>query len=187
MIMLTGIRFIKFFLALLLPVYALQAQTQDTTNFKPFERYWTKPRIVPKIGAGAQEIAFAEIGIHLHQIYVHPLTLASAGPYFTTDILIKDKDPIIGPKLGYEVTAGLFGFAADFTYYTDFDRESVMFTPKAGLSILGFANLFYGYNIVLSDDEFSHISRNRFSLVFNLNKDYFNLRSANKKPEKTEK
>jgi hypothetical protein len=62
-----------------------------------------------------------------------------------------------------------------------------MVTPKAGLSILGFANLFYGYNISLSDDTFSLISKNRFSLVFNINRDYFNIRAAGKRPEKKEK
>ena len=168
--------------AFLLSVFAsITLISQDTANIKPFERYWTQGRFVPKIGVGAQEIAFFEAGIQYHQIYVHPLSLASAGPYFTIDGLIKDRKPIIGPKLGYEFTAGLIGLATDVTYYTDFDRKSVMLTPKAGLTILGFANLFYGYNIVLSKYRFALISRNRFSLVFNLNKDYFSVRSAKKK------
>lgn len=163
------------------------AYGQDTVDIKPFERYWTKPRLVPKLGIGAQEVAFLEAGIQWHKIYVHPLSLASAGPYFTIDGLVKDDEPIIGPKIGYEVTAGLIGLAADITYYTDFDRESVMLTPKAGLSLLGFANLFYGYNINLSDDQFNIISQNRFSLVFNINRDYFNIRGAGKKPDKSSK
>lgn len=160
---------------------SMALRSQDTVNIKPFERYWTQPKIVPKIGVGAQEIAFVEAGIHYQQIYVHPLSLASAGPYFTIDGLIKDKRPIIGPKLGYELTAGLFGIAVDVTYYTDFEQGSVMFTPRAGLTILGFANLFYGYNIPLSKNPFELISRNRFSLVFNLNRDYFSIRTAKRK------
>jgi hypothetical protein len=171
-------------MALMLTSFAASAQDNDTVNVKPFERYWTKPRMVPKLGFGAQEVAFVEAGIQWHKIYVHPLSLASAGPYFTIDGLIKDREPIIGPKIGYEFTAGLIGLAADMTYYTDFDRESLMVTPKAGLSLLGFANLFYGYNIFLSDDRFGIISRNRFSLVFNVNKDYFSLRTAGKRVER---
>jgi hypothetical protein len=174
-------------LSCLLLALPVRAQT-DTVDVKPFERYWTKPRIVPKIGVGAQETFLVEGGIQLHQIYVHPLALASAGPYFTIDWLLKKEDliedPVFGPKIGYEVTAGLLGLAADVTYYTDFNRESVVLTPKAGISILGFADLFYGYNIQLSDDTFKSVSRNRFSLVFNINKDYFNLRSAHRKPER---
>jgi hypothetical protein len=183
--MLTEIKLKAFLTAIALLLIFCSASGQDTVNIRPFERYWTKPRIVPKIGVGAQEAAFVEAGIQWHKIYVHPLTLASAGPYLTVDGLIKDDEPIIGPKIGYEVTAGLFGVAADLTYYTDFENESLMVTPRAGLSLLGFANLFYGYNINLSSEEpFKIISRNRFSLVFNINRDYFNLRSAGKRPEK---
>jgi hypothetical protein len=186
--MLIETRYLKFFVLITLATGAYSAKSQDSVHVTPFERYWTKPRIVPKIGFGTQSTAFIEAGVQLHQIYVHPLALASAGPYFTVDALIKKNNPIddfiIGPKIGYEVTGGLFGLAADFTYYTDFSRESVMFTPKAGLTILGFADLFYGYNLSLSSDTFKSISKNRFSLVFNINKDYFNLRAAGRKPEK---
>lgn len=177
---------IRVILAIVLFFVANLAKGQDDTVsiIKPFERYWTKPRIVPKLGFGAQEVAFIEAGIQWHKIYVHPLSLASAGPYITVDGLIKDDEPIIGPKIGYEITAGLIGLAADVTYYTDFSRGSIMVTPKAGLSLLGFANLFYGYNFNLSDYQFKIISQNRFSLVFNLNRDYFNLRSAGKRPQK---
>jgi hypothetical protein len=157
------------------------AQHADTINTIPFERYWTKSRIIPRLGAGVQESAFAEVGIALHKIYVHPLTLASTSAYFSVDGIVKEGDPIIGPKIGYEFTAGMIGLAADVTYYTNFDKESLVFTPKAGISLLGFANLFYGFNMKLSDYQFPLISRNRFSLVFNINKDYFNLHDAVKK------
>jgi hypothetical protein len=155
--------------------------SQDTVNIKPFERYWTKPRLAPKIGVGVQETVFAELGVQWHKIFVHPLSLASAGPYLTVDGMMKDDVFIMGPKLGYEITAGLLGIAVDGTYYTDFDHEAFLITPRAGISILGFVNLFYGRNIPVSEFQFKAIDKNRFSLVFNLNKDYFNVRSAPKK------
>jgi hypothetical protein len=158
------------------------AQDEDTVNIKPFERYWTKPRVVPKVGLGIQETAFVEAGVQLHKIYIHPLSLASAGPYLTVDAMIRHDELIIGPKVGYEITAGLFGLAADVSYYTDLERNSFVFTPRAGISIMGFVNLFYGRNIGISDFQFDSIDQNRFSLVFNLNRDYFNLRDARKKP-----
>jgi hypothetical protein len=157
---------------------------QDTVNIKPFERYWTQPKLVAKIGVGLQETGFVEAGLQLHKIYIHPLSLASAGPYLTVDGIIKDGQVIIGPKLGYEVTAGLIGLAADMTYYSDFDKTSLVFTPRAGISIMGFVNLFYGRNLLLSDFQFDGIDKNRFSLVFNLNADYFDLRNAPKKRDK---
>jgi hypothetical protein len=168
------------FVSLLLISFTISAQ-DSVNNIKPFERYWTKPRLIPKVGLGLQETAFAEVGVQFHKIYIHPLSLASAGPYFTVDGLIKDEKIILGPKLGYEITAGLLGVAADVTYYSDFEREAMVFTPRAGISILGFVNLFYGRNIALSDFQFPSIDKNRFSLVFNLNRDYFNLRNAPKK------
>ncbi len=178
---------VKILCSIILLLASVSVFSQDTVNIKPFERYWTKPRLVPKAGLGIQESAFVEVGIQLHKIYVHPLSLASAGPYFTVDGIIIDEDVIIGPKLGYEITAGLIGLAADFTYYSDFDREAFVFTPRAGVSLMGFANLFYGRNLPVSDFQFKSIDKNRFSLVFNLNRDYFNLRDASKKSMKNKK
>lgn len=159
---------------------SLALHGQDSLDTKPFERYWTKPRYVHKAGVGIQETAFVEVGVQLHKIYIHPLSLASAGPYLTIDGMIRDDRVIVGPKLGYEITAGLVGIASDFTYYSDFKSHSWTFTPRAGLTIMGFVNLFYGRNVFLSDFRFEGIDENRFSLVFNLNRDYFNLRNAPK-------
>jgi hypothetical protein len=180
----TGANKWKGLITIVLVLIVHMASAQDTVSVKPFERYWTKPRLIPKLGFGAQEVAFVEAGVQWHRIFVHPLTLGSVGPYLTIDGLVKDDEPIIGPRLGYEITAGLIGLAADVTYYTDFERESLMLTPRAGLSLLGFANLFYGYNFNLSQERFKIISPNRFSLVFNINKDYFSIRTASRKPEK---
>jgi hypothetical protein len=184
--MLTGTRRYLVLSILLLIVYTAHAQV-DTVDIKPFEMYWTKPKVVPKVGFGVQETGFGEIGAQLHQIYVHPLSLASMGPYVTVDGVFQPEQIIIGPKAGYEITAGLFGLAADFTYYTDFDQSSVMFTPKGGISLLGYVNLFYGRNIVLSDVSFGSISENRFSLIFNLNTDYYNIREAARKQRRLRK
>lgn len=158
---------------------------QDTVDTRPFERYWTKPRVVPKLGLGMQESAFAEVGIQLHKIYRHPLSLASAGPYLTVDGLLRNEKVILGPKIGYEITAGLVGIAADMTYYSDFKNYSFLVTPRAGISVLGFVNLFYGRNLFLSDFRFEGIDKNRFSLVFNLNTYYFNLRNAPRRKQRS--
>jgi hypothetical protein len=158
------------------------AQQVDTINVRPFEQYWTKPRLAPKIGFGVQETGFGELGVQFHQIYVHPLSLASAGPYLTVDAVFQIDETILGPKVGYEITAGLLGFAADVTYFTDFSGKHLWAaTPKAGFTLFGYADLFYGYNLYLSDQRFSAISNNRFSLIFNLNPDYHHIRDAKRK------
>ncbi len=162
------------------------AQGEDSIfHMKPFERYWTKPRLVPKAGIGTQDRGFVEVGVQWHNIYKHQFSLISKGAYTTVDIFIDDSNILIGPKLGYEVTIGLIGFAVDMTYYIDYNhdgehntRNALVTTPKAGISILGFADLFYGYSIPLSKETIDTISQNRLSLVFNLNRDYFNLQDA---------
>lgn len=185
-----GLRKYCFWILFLLSSVTLYAQQQDTAFIEkfPFERYWTKQRFIPKIGVGTQDRAFVEVGLQWHNIYKHPLTLGSKGPYATVDLFIDDSNWLVGPKLGYEVTAGVFGVALDFTYYFDnnydgegSDRNSFVATPKVGLTILGFADFFYGYQIPLSDQEITTIYRNRFSLVFNLNRDYFDMEDAPRK------
>ena len=163
-------------------------QYGDSLMRTPFHQYWTKQRLVPKVGVGTQDRAFFEIGLYWHHIYRHPLTLLSKGAYCTVDIFIDDSNFLIGPKLGYEFTAGMFGASLDVTYFIDqnygpenLDRKAWVTTPKVGLSILGFADLFYGYEIPLSKERISSISRNRFSLAFNINKDYFDLKDAPRK------
>jgi hypothetical protein len=162
-----------------------QAQHADSVLKTPFHRYWTQQRLVPKLGVGAQDRAFFEVGLSWHHIYKHPLTLLSKGPYCTVDIFVDKSNFLIGPKVGYEFTAGLIGVALDVTYFIDrnygaerIDRTAWVTTPKVGLSVLGFANLFYGYEIPLSSERISSISRHRFSIAFNLNRDYFDLKAA---------
>ncbi len=178
--MLTGANAFKSTIFLLLTA-VINVSAQDTVNIKPFERYWTKATLVPRIGVGAQGVAFAEVGVQHHQIYVHPLALASSGPHISLEGVVADRKVILGPKVGYEIAAGLLGLGVDLTVYTDFTAETLVLTPKAGLSIFGFANLFYGYNAILSDNHFPVIGHNRFSLSFSLNRDYFSVRSAPKK------
>jgi hypothetical protein len=164
------------------------AQYEDSLYRTPFQRYWTQQRIIPKIGVGTQDRAFFEAGLYWQHLYKHPLTLLSKGPYCTVDIFINESNFLIGPKVGYEFTAGVFGASLDVTYFIDQnygtegkDRTAWATTPKVGISILGFADLFYGREIPLSSERITSLSRNRFSLVFNLNKDYFDLKGAPRK------
>jgi hypothetical protein len=174
-------------LMVILSTQIANGQNQDSATKKngPFQKYWTRPRTVPKFGAGMQDRAFVEIGLIYQSVYRHPLSLASHGGYFTVDVFIDDKNLLLGPKAGYEFTAGFLGIGADVTYFIDNrynedgdNRRAWVITPKAGISILGFANLFYGYQFPVSDERITSISRHRFSMTINLNRDYFNLNDA---------
>lgn len=179
---------ILFLFVTILCINAATGQNADSSATTPFKRYWTKQRMIPKLAVGSQDRAFLEVGLYWHNIYKHPLTLLSKGPYCTVDIFIDDSNFLIGPKLGYQFTAGMFGASLDVTYFIDrnsgregINRNAWVTTPKVGISILGFADLFYGYEIPLSSERISSISRNRFSLAFNLNRDYFDLNEAPRK------
>jgi hypothetical protein len=194
--MLTG-RKLLFSLGLILCISAVhdsaaqETQSSDTFKTKIFKPFWTKPRFVPKIGAGVQDRGFFEVGVQYHNIYWHPLSLASKGPYATVDVFIDGKNVLYGPKLGYEFTAGVIGAAFDVTYFIDrnydgekSNRRAFVGTPKIGLTILGFLDLYYGYQIPFSEEQIDSIHRNRFSITFNLNRDYFRLKSARRVEDK---
>ncbi len=177
-----------FFLITVATTEGISAELGDTVRNRLLEMYWTKPRVVPKVGASIQELAILELGVQWHNIYRHPLSLASKGPYASVDIIKDNTNYVIGPKLGYEFTAGVFGTAFDITYFynKDYtsegsDRRAWVATPKAGLSVLGFVNFFYGYQIPISDQRIRTLSRHRLSVVFNLNKDYFDVKNAPRK------
>lgn len=183
----TGRNISKGVLVLLFSMAIMQVglAQSDTVNTGLMETYWTKQRFIPKAGIAIQDRALAEFGIHWQNIYRHPLSLASKGPYATVDLLIDEKNFLIGPKLGYEFTAGVFGAAFDVTYFYDNnydfegnDRRAFVATPKGGLSILGFLNFFYGYQIPISEQRITSLSRHRFSITVNVNKDYFNIKKA---------
>ncbi|MEP6737531.1 MAG: hypothetical protein ABJA70_18550 [Chryseolinea sp.] len=185
--MLTGSRISAGFriVLLLMVSHSIFGQARDSVTHTPFEQYWTNYRLIPKLGGGSMDRAFIEAGVQYQSIYKHPLTLITHGPYSTVDVFINSNNLLLAPKVGYEFTAGLIGLAADVSYFIDhnYDHEggnrgAVMITPKGGISILGFANLFYGYSIPVSKETISSITRNRFSLVFNINRDYFDLKEA---------
>jgi hypothetical protein len=163
---------VVFFLLLTTLLYA---QHDDTIRTKPYDRYWTKDRLV-----------FAELGIHWQTIYKNPLISASRGPYTTIDLLFERDRFLLAPKIGYEMTFGVIATAVDVSHLIDVsqnrDRDRAWaFTPKIGATILGFATIYYGYQIPISENEIEGLNRNRFSLVFNLNRDYLNLKEAPRK------
>ena len=137
--------------------------------------------MVPRVGMAVQETTSFEAGVAYQKIYVHPLSLASTSAYLSGEAMVLNNNFVFGPKLGYEFTVGLIGVATDMTYYTDTHKNSLVITPKGGLTIFGFVSLYYGRNIGISNDQFSYISKNRFSITFHINRDYFDLKEAPRK------
>ena len=105
-----------------IPAYSQVADSTKSITAETF--FWTRERFVPKVGVSFQERTFVEIGVYWHNIYHHPLSLASKGPYASVDLMIDEKNLLVGPKLGYEFTAGIFGTALDVTYFFDKDYNA---------------------------------------------------------------
>ncbi len=74
---------------------------------------------------------------------------------------------IVGPKIGYEFSLLILGGGISMVDYTDFKTQDIRLVPEVGISLLGRANLFYGFNIHLNENRFQEISRNRVTLSVN--------------------
>lgn len=79
--------------------------------------------------------------------------------------------PFYAYKAGFETSGLLFGLGAEVRNNTDFaGKDHVIFTPKIGLSVFGYYNLYYGYNIFRSADNLFGIGHSQLSLSVNLNR-----------------
>ena len=138
----------------------------------------------PRFGLSYQKNLFAEIGVSFHRYsvvfpkdnkYLH-FGWASYGFYLSSELLVRTDKTIIGPKIGYEFAclAPTNGCALglEMTYYSDFAKGNLAITPRIGLP-LGFAEIYYGYNILLNKDLNNYIGNHRFCFSININKLYW--------------
>jgi hypothetical protein len=92
----------------------------------------------------------------------------AVGPKFSSEFNFISRQFFIGPKISYEADFILFGARLNIIDYTDFKQNDFRFTPEIGLTIIGFIDLFYGYNIPLSSTRLDYIGTNRITLTINL-------------------
>jgi hypothetical protein len=76
---------------------------------------------------------------------------------------------IYGGKVGIE-TAWMIGMCgAEIKYLTNNKESQVYFTPKVGLSALGFVSILYGYNVP-KHDKLAEIGSHQISITLNWSK-----------------
>ena len=80
------------------------------------------------------------------------------------------KDFIIAPKIGYEISATIFTIRLSAANYFNNSKSEFRIIPELGISVLGFANLTYGYGIPINKSDIYKLSHHRVSLTINLNK-----------------
>ena len=77
-------------------------------------------------------------------------------------------------KVGVEAGNLLLAYGLELRNNTDFAGSNhLIFTPKAGLSFFGHANLMYGYNIFRTANNIFGINHSQLSLSVNLNRKMF--------------
>lgn len=82
-----------------------------------------------------------------------------------------------GYKAGIESAGIPFGFGIELRNSTDFaGKDQFVFTPKAGLSLFGHANLYYGYNIFDRSTNTFGISYSQLTFNVNINRKMFKER-----------
>jgi hypothetical protein len=92
--------------------------------------------------------------------------LGTEGFSINTDLALTNNKFHIIPKLSYEYTLMLIGAKLSLGTVTDFKSNHIIFSPEIGLSFVGRAYLFYGYNFV--DDSLYNLSGHKLTLGINL-------------------
>ncbi|HEY9178750.1 MAG TPA: hypothetical protein VIN07_13720, partial [Flavipsychrobacter sp.] len=79
-----------------------------------------------------------------------------------------------GYKAGAECGSNLLMMGLELRGYTDFKgREHTVFMPKAGLSVFGYMNLTYGYNVFQDDFNVFGIGHSQIAVSVNLARKVF--------------
>ncbi|MBC7447974.1 MAG: hypothetical protein H7330_07925, partial [Hymenobacteraceae bacterium] len=73
----------------------------------------------------------------------------------------------VAPKVWFEAEVFLVGGRVDLTYYRAQHQNDLRLSPQFGLSLAGYGNLFYGYNIPLTGQRLDALGSHRITLFIN--------------------
>ena len=123
-------------------------------------------------GFNYSNYSYAELGFAYNQYGINGHEPA-AWSCFVSNEFRMDKKTIIGPKIGCWGGGGASAIAMglNLIYYTDMDNATLRFRPEIGIAFDIF-KVVYGYNIVLTNNNFPGINTHNFSiaLLFGLKK-----------------
>ena len=150
--------------------FGQEDERQEAAVKRPREKFYPGARI----GLGYQKALFTEAGFSLHQsgggIMRSYSNCFFTGLEFIPAFLLEKPASLISYKLGFETSSGLYGGGLELKYQISGKNKSWVITPKAGLSVFGSVNLFYGYNFYLGPNELPVVGKHQFSLAVNLNR-----------------
>jgi hypothetical protein len=96
-----------------------------------------------------------------------------AGYRFGSEFMFDNEKFIMGPKVSAELDVLIIGGRINIIDYTDFTYHDVKLTPEIGFTVDGAVDLFYGYNITLTNSEIKKVGEHRISLIINFDKEYW--------------
>jgi hypothetical protein len=165
----------KLLLPLFLCLYCLSvhAQTDSSKHDKDDE---TEKCLIFSSGFSFQKQFMGEVGV----IYGYVINGSCSpgglmGWKLASEFNFSGKNFIIGPKIRAELDFALFGTRLSIVDYTDFTYHDIKLLPELGLSLIGSANLFYGYNFSLTNRRIPNIGTHRLSLTVNFNKELWGM------------
>ncbi|MEX2595358.1 MAG: hypothetical protein WEC59_00400 [Salibacteraceae bacterium] len=91
------------------------------------------------------------------------------GPKLSLEFNFNPNNFILAPKVSYEYHLVLIGARISIIDFINFSQHDFRLTPEAGISLNGGMNLFYGYNIPITDNTLDYITNHRLSLTININ------------------
>lgn len=94
-----------------------------------------------------------------------------SGPRIGIESHLKQNSKVHAPKIGYEISGSIICLRGNLINYNFNGKNDLRILPEIGLSLFGAVNLTYGYNIPITNYEIVNLSRNRFTLTFNLDFD----------------
>ncbi len=100
--------------------------------------------------------------------------LGAEGFSVSTDIALSGQPFHVIPKLSYEAAFMLVGAKLNLEMPTDFKSNTFIFCPEIGLTVIGLAYVYYGYNFI--DKPMFDISKNKLTVGVNLQKTRFRQR-----------
>ena len=125
-----------------------------------------------RIGGGVAIRFYVETGVVLHKYRSCPPNSMSHNLYAAVEAastMYYDRGfLLLGPKLGYQFHAMFYAIGVETKYLSDGKNEDFVVALKAGLSILGSADLMYGYQISTNGYPFPNIGAHQLGIAFTL-------------------
>ena len=127
-----------------------------------WNKSWFTSLGISYLGANANNMHGATHFVFYAAAEVNLATYTNPGSFF------------YGYKTGVEWGSNLLMMGLELRGYTDFKgREHTIFMPKAGLSVFGYMNLTYGYNVFQNDFNVFGVGHSQIAISVNLARKVF--------------